>query len=491
MIHLIHQVESRLQISYSDESIDYLQTSICYLITRGLQPDMASVCFFEDQVKETAEYPVIKAILKEFDWNLSQSYLEWLTILFSASNVYENGNLEQSQGDQELARLITKMVSQFEEQTFIQIDDRQMFEKRLLGHLRPACFRIRYGLSLGIYSLESLVKDSNHAILIEMLKEIIQPIERWLGKAFPSDELELLSYYFGSQLSASNEKTTKPRAVVVCTNGVIVSRLMIDALRKLFPELHFLAAFSVREFYRFQADYEVVFTTVPLKTTLHQYILNPIMNYKEQVSLRYRVLKELGINGLEQTIQQLLQIIQKSTVITDRKQLKEDLQTFLVVQQEAAPLENFQILPSLISYIKPEYVQTSNQELSWEEAVDLACQPLLAAKVVNSDFIKDLKRQIASPVFCSYLGTQMSIPHTTAENGILKDGISFLVLKKPVYFPDGQKIHFLVPLAFHDLTKHLRAINQLASLSENKTLLTALLKGKEANDVYHILKSQY
>ncbi|MGC3362672.1 PRD domain-containing protein, partial [Enterococcus faecalis] len=85
----------------------------------------------------------------------------------------------------------------FQQQTLISIEDRENFERRILSHLRPACFRIQYNLSLGIYSLENVVQENNHAILIQLMKELIIPIENWLGKAFPYDELELLSYYFG------------------------------------------------------------------------------------------------------------------------------------------------------------------------------------------------------------------------------------------------------------------------------------------------------
>ncbi|MDK8252364.1 PRD domain-containing protein, partial [Enterococcus faecalis] len=106
-------------------------------------------------------------------------------------------------------------------QTLILIDDREDFERRILSHLRPACFRIRYNLSLGVYSIDSLIKDSNHAILIDLMKELIIPIENWLNKAFPNDELDLLSYYFGYQLSNHNKlNKQRQRAVVVCTNGV-------------------------------------------------------------------------------------------------------------------------------------------------------------------------------------------------------------------------------------------------------------------------------
>ena len=161
-------------------------------------------------------------------------------VIILTSNIFESKTTQNYDSDQELRKLISQMVENFQNQTLILIDDREDFERRILSHLRPACFRIRYNLSLGVYSIDSLIKDSNHAILIDLMKELIIPIENWLNKAFPNDELDLLSYYFGYQLSNHNKlNKQRQRAVVVCTNGVMVSKLVRANMEKLFPEIHF------------------------------------------------------------------------------------------------------------------------------------------------------------------------------------------------------------------------------------------------------------
>ena len=105
-------------------------------------------------------------------------------VIILTSNIFESKTTQNYDSDQELRKLISQMVENFQNQTLILIDDREDFERRILSHLRPACFRIRYNLSLGVYSIDSLIKDSNHAILIDLMKELIIPIENWLNKAF-------------------------------------------------------------------------------------------------------------------------------------------------------------------------------------------------------------------------------------------------------------------------------------------------------------------
>lgn len=489
VMHLIHSMEQMLHLSYSDESIDYLQSTVRFLINRGIQLSIDSD-FSSVNIKKTPEYRMISILVSETNWQLSPKFIEWLTLLFLTSNISEKRTTQEYDSDKELKKLISDMVDNFQNQTLIMIDDRETFERRILSHLRPACFRIKYNLSLGTYSLDSLIQESNHGILIELMKELIIPIEDWIKKAFPNDELDLLSYYFGFQLTNHNTLSKqKPRAVIVCRNGVMVSKLMKENLKKLFPEIHILSSFSVRDFYKFEIDYDLVFTTTALDTTINQFIIDPIMTYKEQISLRYRVLNELGFSELDNSTQELIEIIQKQATIKNSIELREDIQAFLIKKEQDSPLENFQILPALTYYLKPTYVQiTHKKSLDWQEALRLACAPLIESRTITKEFYLDCERQILQPEFSGFLGIDTCIPHTTVEHGVLKDGVSLLVSHEPIVFPNDQLIHFIFPLAFYDLTKHLRAINQLAEISGDKLFLQRLLAAKDEKTIYQLLR---
>lgn len=490
VIHLIHNLEQMLHLSYSDESLDYLHTVVPLFLERGTALSEKDFNHFsEESIHDTPEYRLLGLLLSETDWELSNSYKEWLTLLFLISNIYEKKTTQDFDSDDQLKGLITQMVTSFEQQTFIAIEDRDSFERRILNHLRPACFRIKYNLSLGVYSLDSLIQDSNHAILIDMMKELIVPTEDWLGRAFPNDELELMSYYFGFQLSNQGvTKKQKPRAVVVCTNGVMVSKLIRENLEKLFSEIHFLASFSARDFYQYQVDYDLVFTTIPLETQLPQFIIEPIMTYKEQISLRYRVLNELGLSEVDQSVDRLLQLIKQYAKLDDPKKLKEELQYFLLQEKQDSPLDNFKVLPSLMSYLKPTYIKIVEDELGWKEAVRLACRPLMEDQVITEEFYLDCIRQIEEATYSGYFGEHTSIPHTTAEHGILQEGVSLLLSKKEIVFPRGKKVRMIFPLAFLDLTKHLKAVNQVADISTNPKLLDELFVQNDTKSVYQIIR---
>ena len=70
----------------------------------------------------------------------------------------------------------------------------------------------------------------------------------------------------------------------------------------------------------------------------------------------------------------------------------------------------------------------------------------------------------------------------------MKDGISLLVLKRPVILPDGKRIKYIFPLSFSDLTKHLKAINQLADLCRDHRLLQSISESLSEKEIYQLIR---
>ncbi|WP_446923995.1 hypothetical protein, partial [Klebsiella pneumoniae] len=57
-----------------------------------------------------------------------------------------------------------------------------------------------------------------------------------------------------------------------------------------------------------------------------QFIIDPIMTYQEQISLRYRVLSDLGITKVDRALDELLKIVKKYATVNDQASLREELQ---------------------------------------------------------------------------------------------------------------------------------------------------------------------
>lgn len=483
VIHFIHKIENVRNVTYSDESFSFLMLAVLMNVTRNLSHRAKDTPYFEHQISDTQEFAQLKPLIPQ-SWLTSDSDAEWLVILLLSANTIRG---DVGVADQALVAAIRTMVAKFEQQTFIKVADQDDFVKRLLAHLRPAIFRVRYGLHLRDIGIgQVMAADPRHRFLVDTIDAIIEPLEKLTGKTIPEDERNLIAFYFDGELEKSADlHVSKERAAVVCTNGLIVSKLMIQNLRRLFPEISFLSATSAREFEHFSGDYDLVFTTVPLKTSARQYIIHPLLSEDEQVQLRYRVLNDIGVKNIQTGISALTEIVRKHAKITDSAGLDHALRRFLADQGVEELPEVHQ--PRLSALTVPNLIQIG-QSRDWQNALQQAIEPLERLDYVTDPFRQTLIDETAAADNYSFIGTEVAIPHTVPENGVLNNGFAFYILKQPVIYPNGFHIRMIVPIAIKDTDQHLQAIQELSEIIADATTLKQLLNAKSGQQAYEILQ---
>ncbi|WP_180370228.1 BglG family transcription antiterminator [Oenococcus oeni] len=486
VIHFVRQMEHRVGISYSDNAFNYLVYSLVMNIARNESSKVQDTKYFFNQISDTKEFKVISQLINS-DWIRSQSDIEWISILFLSANTIRG---EFSFSDYAILKAITKMVSAFEQKTLVKIQNHEEFEKRLLAHLRPAVYRVKYGLHLKDVDVSQIsIAGSQYEFLASSIRKIISPLEKIAGKKFPEEEIKLIVFYFGGDLeNAKSLSTIKPKAAVVCTNGVIVSKLMFQNLVHLFPEITFLSATSVRDFEAFSSDYDLVFTTVPLRTKAKQYIIRPISPSEDAMKLRYRVLSDFGLKNMELALDQITQIVRRHTKSVDVLGLKSDLKHWLSTEQSTTNIQKE--VPNLSAYLSPQFIRLIDKKTYWQEALCTATEPLIHSGIVNQDYLDTIVKNTASRNNYSFLGSRIAIPHTTSDHGILQDGFGFTVFKQAVKFPTGQNINIIVPIAIYNTKEHLRAIEQLTSIASDDKLISTIISASDTESIYRFIKSK-
>jgi len=482
IIHYTHKIEQYLGITYSDRAFNQLVYSLMILVSRNQSKQVTKESYFSADIGDTKEYEFISEIIPN-SWIANKDDYKWILLLFISANTVEG---EIHYQNQDLLTVVHEMVTQFESLTYVDISDRSEFERRLVAHIQPMILRVRYGLHLKESGIKQIVKNvKNHQMFVDTVRQIVQPLETVVGSHLPDDEIELLSFYFGSELE-NWKPDEKKRAAVVCSNGVIVSRLMIKKLREMFPEISFVSASSVREFQKFKNDFDIVFTTVSLQTNASQYIIHPIMTLDESLILRKRVLRDIGFGNSEDMLDGIMNIIRKDGHVSDENKLRKELQLFLLKGQIDKKDDQSE-LPSLLDFINPDFIEITSKKLSWKEALSLATKPLIKKELVNNEFLEQIIKSSSSKDNYSYFGRNMAIPHTTPDKGVLGNGFGFLICKHPVVFPNNDEIHIISPLAIKDTKIHFRAVEQLASIAADKSVMKSIINAKSHDEVLEII----
>ncbi|MDN6446683.1 MAG: PTS sugar transporter subunit IIA, partial [Lacticaseibacillus paracasei] len=171
--------------------------------------------------------------------------------------------------------------------------------------------------------------------------------------------------------------------------------------------------------------------------------------------------------------------------LTDSSGLDHALRRFLANQA----VEEFPAVdqPRLTTFTEPDLIQIGRSR-NWEQALQQAIQPLERLDYVTDPFRKTLMAETAASDNYSFIGTQVAIPHTVPGNGVLRNGFGFYILKQPVVYPNGFRIRLIVPIAVKDTDQHLQAIQELSEIIADEATLKGLLKTKNGQQAYDILK---
>ena len=122
-------------------------------------------------------------------------------------------------------------------------------------------------------------------------------------------------------------------------------------------------------------DVQVIFSTTHLESQDKVFLVKPLMTSIEKILLKRRVYEYLHLEKEDVvSIDELMGIVAKYTTIKNEEGLKNELIHYLFAQN------NQQLLggDSLTELLKEELIQQVDSVSTWQDAVGLAAQPLLA-----------------------------------------------------------------------------------------------------------------
>lgn len=489
----IHTYEQTFKLKFSDNSL----TKLYYLI--GL-----SLSSFKRRTKEQIDFSYDLQELDEFQMIRScidQHYqhaeiaidYEWLTLLFLSFNTISN---KFEMVDSKIYRAIMEMITLFQSKSAIRISNKEELTNRLMNHLRPAIYRIRYDLPFEMDDVVEIVKE-NHEVsaVLNFVKESIAPLETFLHKEIPETELYLISVYFCSELLNSSviETQVRKKAIVVCSNGLIMANVMTKTLKEVFPDVQFVASSSVREMDKFVENIDLIFSNQPLASEIPLYIIQPIMNEEEKTRLRNRVLIDFSTNNISRETRNLTEIIRRYSAVQDEGSLQNDIEKFLISYANSLiNLDRQSKQESKISFLEllvsGGIILVTEGNLTWKNAMELACQPLLEQQVIEKNYQDILMNQMADEEAYYFLNNRIAIPHSSPENGVIKGGCSLLISINPIIFPGNRPIHFISPFAIRKKENYLLAINQLLQLSKDEEYQQEILLCTTEDEVREKIK---
>lgn len=123
---------------------------------------------------------------------------------------------------------------------------------------------------------------------------------------------------------------------------------------------------------------------------------------------------------------------------------------------------------------------------SWEEAINIAANPLLKSKAIKKEYIDSMIEQIKKLGFYVVIDEYIAMPHSRPENGVLNNAISFLKVNEGVYF--GQEIIYLIfCFSAKDSNTHIDMLKELLDIFQNDEKKKKLLDATKKEELLKIL----
>jgi mannitol/fructose-specific phosphotransferase system IIA component (Ntr-type) len=441
-----------------------------------------------DDLSDTKEYAATEEILYDIDEIPTEERL-FITLHLLTANVYSSEFLTDD-AIPNLQQAVDDMLHLFEKKAIIFFQDREQLLNKLLLHIRPAYYRIKYQLTELIDMQNTVSKD--YMELHHLVQQSTKPLEDLIGRKIPESETTFLTMLIGGWMNRQGDSIQeKVKAIVVCPKGVSVSRLMFSELRELFPEFIFLDSLSVREFNNYRLDYDIVFSPVSLDTNKKLFTASSFLEREEKNRLRKQVMLEVyGYLPSEIDIDELIFIIKKEASIRDEQKLREDLYRY-IHRDDAASIKNKGVFSSPLSLkdlITPETMTLKKSVKSWDEAIQAASQPLVDKGYIEPEYIDAMINQYDKDPYI-IIGPNFAIPHAAPDEGVNEVSMSLLRLEEGVEFTEDYSINIIVVIAAEDKQKHLKALMQLMKLAGAEADRQAIIQKDAKDEIFEIIKN--
>ncbi|MFX3616637.1 MAG: BglG family transcription antiterminator [Sporolactobacillus sp.] len=475
-------IEKQAQIQLTDEQMEELPYILAVIMNRIRSfPQPWGFKIEKYDIRNTVEYPIIKHYLGDF------TFLKDADILYFSLHILSSNRIESAfdfLNSEEVLSAIDRFVETIKNKLAVRFVKETEFKEKLLLHVQPAIFRNLFGFRINNPLTERFMHE--HKDIYLTVADAVEPFEEIVGHSLSDEEIVYLSMIVLGWLYQSEEnKTFYYKAVVLCPNGTSVSKLLLENLKGMFPQIEFIGAYSFRQFEQVDVDLDFIFTTKPIQSKAKTIIVPPFLEPESRKQLRASVSKLIRTDAAIQA---------KSAVNVIKDLLPEDkhyaaetlLKVFFAGNKEEA--SSVTVSKSRKLRIDLHHILFVNESVSWMHCLDVVFAPMIARKTADKDYLRRCKEVF----YCNYqqmlIGPTIYLPHTVPLGHSEKLDLEIVRFRQPVIDPEGHPVRIMVGLVPSSTNEHVGLLLKLNDVFVNQQSLDQLIKARDASEIVQIFK---
>lgn len=115
---------------------------------------------------------------------------------------------------------------------------------------------------------------------------------------------------------------------------------------------------------------------------------------------------------------------------------------------------------NLKKLLPEDHIETTNQILTWQEAVQLASQPQLNEKAIDQQYVTNMIHSVEENGPYMVLADYFALMHARPGEGVFHQGMSLLVTKNEIALA-GKPVRIFLVLAAKDSQSHLESLQEI------------------------------
>ncbi|MDD7390501.1 MAG: PTS sugar transporter subunit IIA [Lachnospiraceae bacterium] len=133
-------------------------------------------------------------------------------------------------------------------------------------------------------------------------------------------------------------------------------------------------------------------------------------------------------------------------------------------------------------------IQIADLAQDWKKAIEIVIRPLQEDGCVEARYLDAIYDNVSVNGDYFIIMPGFAMPHTRSENGVLKNGLSFLKLRTPVVFSSGQEVSYLMGVAAANADDHIDLLAELADILMDDKAMEQLEQADSAEQILEIFR---
>ena len=421
---------------------------------------------------KSEEYAIVERNFSEY--GLSKSEILNMTEYFLGSHSFgfdDSFYINWVQIELSMMRLIKEVAkSGYEE-----LEKDMFLLENLINHMKPAIYRAKKGIRLSCEIYDEF-KETYPLVLNLVLKA-------WnkigIDIKISDDELAYIAMHF--QLAMKRIKSKKfENILIVCGAGYSTSRFLSASIKEHFNvNIVNIIPYNELENYK-NEDIDLVVTTIEGVKFRDKKVIkvSPILSTEDIIKLKNEKLsssKNIKLSEIIEIAEKYSENLQKEEMI---KELKKRFKHQILDDMEKDKWLGF------LEMLAPSRITIIDKTFPWEEAIERSALSMIEEGFVGESYPKEIMELIKG--FGNYMVVQDGIflGHSGNSESINKTGISLAFFKKPIEFPENEKVRVVLTLASKDKREHLNGLMEFLGIMRKKSLIKELDKLDTSNKIY-------